>query len=602
MPTPEPGLNPCCKVSLSNNLLKCSKCGALLIRITLQPKQREILERVMARGPNVATKLGGGGSRGSAKTRCGRDIALYVAFNFPGVTVCVVMRNLDDVVENYVEKYRLERPELMKYYYGSSPPEFAFPPELGGSRIIFRYGDSLDDITELQRGPEWFFLIVEQAEQYSERELIELNIPNRWTGKHAGAGAAKTLYLFNPGGQGTGYLRRVFYLGQYKENENSGDYWFQPMFGWDNYEWFRQEVSTVTMLDGSVMPLTFENFYALPGDVPSPGDGGYDAEWLKAVPNHYRFKIFVTQTSEGRKMWAKPENIRLGDLFGRFDKMAGQYFSEVWDEKLCTLTSQQIDSMVPYYWPCWLSGDWGFGHYSAFYWFCTGKLSPGQAQQFLGITTYWPIDVAIIYRELIPPQRTPEAVIGKMIVDATPTSERAELRKWVMGSDVEIAPRFANHTIKEMIEASTVDHGMPRITRAQDGKGSRAINARLLWNMLGRTSAMRGPTPPVDKPDDKAPPLLIISRECPALIASIPLIISSEKNPDDFEKLETMEDDILDACKYGAAEYVAVRLVAPREVRREEAINRMETQQGRYIEMLKFDLKEEQTGRRGHRR
>ena len=39
------------------------------------------------------------------------------------------------------------------------------------------------------------------------------------------------------------------------------------------------------------------------------------------LPNIFdiSFKIFVTKTDEGRKHWRKPESLRMGDLFGRFD-------------------------------------------------------------------------------------------------------------------------------------------------------------------------------------------------------------------------------------------------------------------------------------------
>ncbi len=592
---------PKCSRAVEQSQVKC-KCGALLLRLSWQPKQRQLVELAWALGPDVPTKLGYGGSRGSSKSRAGRDLALFFAFSIPRITIYVVTRNLDKADENYIQKYRIERPELMQYYRAAKPPSFEFPEDLGGSRIVFRYGDTLDDLIGVGRGPEAYIIIVEQAELFSEAELDEINKPNRWPG--APAGATKTVYLFNPGGPGTDYLRRVFFVKQYKGTERPGDFAFIQAYGWDNYEWFREEVPEV---DGK--PLTFEYFYALPGDCPANPDGKYDDKWLATLPDNHRFKIFVTRTSEGKKYWGKSDATKLGDLFGRFDLFAGQYFAGVWDERLCVLPSRVVDAMVPYWWPPWVSMDWGFGHYCAVYWLCTGKLSPSQAWEFLQIDTDWPLDVVIVYRELVT-QRTAEVDLAKKIVEMTPERERAEIRKFVAGSDTKTTDRWAPHTVRELIDSVTVPAGFPPIRGAQDGPGSRVINARLLYEGFRRTSSMRGENPPKDRPEEKTAPLLLISAECPQLIAAVPLLITDEKKVEDVQKLETVADDCFDSCKYGYAEYLAVRDLAPREVRRAEtweaagsnASDAAERNTARAMAMRRFDHDEEQQERRGRKR
>lgn len=591
---------PNCGKSCTNETLICKHCMQLILRITFQPKQREMFDLFRKTGPNVATKLGFGGSRGSAKSRFGRDLALACCRLYPGATVFIVARNFSNLDENYVEKYRLERPEMMRYFHASAPSEFAFPADLdglGGSRIAFRYGDTVKDITQLERGPEALLVIVEQAEQFSEKELQQLNTPNRWP--NAEPGAAKTVYLFNPGGPGSSYLQRVFYLKQYQGTEKPSDFAFIQTFGWDNWAWFQNECPDIPDADA---------FYRLHGEIPPCPSGRYDSEWLAAVPDHYRFKIFVNRTSEGRKMWAKPESIRMGDLFGRFDAFAGQYFAGVWNERLIVINEATVDGLSQYWWPIWLSGDWGFGHNAAFYWFCTGKISPTQAWDWLQIDTEWPLDIVIVYREYVPPQRTAEPDLGKGLVERTPKAEREALQRWVMGSDVNTQPRFSEHTIKEMIEAVTEPAGMPRIRNANCGKDTRVNNARMCYEMLRRTCSMRSEVPLRDRPDDKTAPLMLISAECPVLIKAIPSLITDEDKPEDVKKLVTVDDDAFDAWKYGCAEYLDVRNAAPREVRRAEAMDRaggdsaeaVNTQ--RYLNMLKFDHEEQMGERRGKRR
>ena len=97
--------------------------------------------------------------------------------------------------------------------------------------------------------------------------------------KGVGPGVCKRIYTFNPGGIGTAYLRRVFHLRDFMDNERAGDFLFIQGFGWDNYEWFRSEID-----------IGMGEFYQI-----SSAD---------------RFELFVTKTSEGRKMNALPKHRR----------------------------------------------------------------------------------------------------------------------------------------------------------------------------------------------------------------------------------------------------------------------------------------------------
>lgn len=524
---------PSCKRPVDKSAIKCPGCGRLQVVINFQPPQWEVVDKMRALGPDVATKLAAGGSRGSTKSRLGRDLALLGAFENHNKTIYVILRNYGDIEDIWLKKYRLERPQIMQYWHGTEI-EFRFPTDLGGSTVAFRAADTHEDVVQMTRGPEAFWVIVDQAEMFTAEELQMINGYARWPS--AEPGQVKTLYLFNPGGRGAYYLRRVFYLRTFEETENPSDYWFRPMFGFDNWYWYEKEVPE----------LTYDSFWKLTAGVPPCLDGVYDNAWLDTVPDHYRFKLFVTRTSEGRKQWEKPYSVRLGDLFGSFDKFAGQYFGDVWDERLCVIKPAVVDALIPYWVPCWLSGDYGFGHYACFHWFCISKLSPDTAAKYLGIETDLPVEVVIAYREYSPPLRTSEPELGQAIVDRTPVPERRALRKFVMGSDVNKTLRFADHSIKEMIEAITVPAGLPEIQNAHAEKGSRAVNARLLWNMIRQTKIRRsGAKADVEK---NGVPLLLISAECPHLISGIPLMNTDPKNVESFEKIESVYDASLDSC------------------------------------------------------
>ena len=104
---------------------------------------------------------------------------------------------------------------------------------------------------------------------------------------------------------------------------------------------------------------------------------------------------------------------------------------------------------------------------------------------------------------------------------------------------------------------------------------------------------------------------MLISAECPELIAALPVLLADPKKPGDFQKIAQRADDCADSFKYGCAEYASVKSQAPREVRLQEAmehasVSRDGTEdainQNKYMAYLKFNRAERQSERRGRRR
>lgn len=270
------------------------------LNIWLQPKQRLFRDMMRASGVEAATRLGMGGSRGSAKSGGLRRVAIELALEYPETATYVVRRVRQDLIENYVEKIKIEFPAVHDWYK-AGPTEYAFP---NGSRIVLKYAENTGDVDRISYGPECTWLLVDQAEQFSENELLSLKICNRWP--NFAPNLSKSAFLFNVGkGIGAGYLRRIFHLKRYRQDsdglarEHAEDYDFIHCFSWDNFEWFRGQVD-----------IDRDEFYTLSSED--------------------RFALFVTQTTEGRKMNALPEHRRKGELLGMFDSFSGQYFSDVW--------------------------------------------------------------------------------------------------------------------------------------------------------------------------------------------------------------------------------------------------------------------------------
>src|SRR5574340_558344 len=175
----------------------------------------ELLKLIQAEGDSVATWIGYGGARGGGKSDAIRRVMLArrLAVGMERTTGFIIRRNFGDLYENHIVKFMEHWPELNKYY-SAQHKEYQFS---NGSRIAFRYADTLQEIQQLSRGPEAMDVFIDQAEQFSDQELLWLHTPNRWPGSRPGQ--CKTVLTFNPGGVGTEFLRRIFHLRQFRGEE-----------------------------------------------------------------------------------------------------------------------------------------------------------------------------------------------------------------------------------------------------------------------------------------------------------------------------------------------------------------------------------------------
>jgi len=500
---------------------------AFALDIALQPKQEQLLRLMRATGPKVATWIGFGGARGGAKTGGIRRVMLQRRFENPGTTGFIIRRNWGDIVETFIEKYKLEFPQISQFYHDGRK-EFRFP---NGSRLAFKYGDTLKEIEQVARGPEAFDLAIDQAEQFTEQQLILLHTPNRWPG--AAPGAVKTILGFNPGGAGTAFLRRVFWLKQYQGKEQPHEYAFIQAYGWDNYEWFRGECN-----------VDVKTFYSLPSEK--------------------RFDLFISETSEGRKMNALPEYLRLGELLGRFDNFAGQYFSGVWDESKCVITASDTQRIVQPWWKHWTSMDWGFKHWACQHWYASGKLGPDQLREYFGTISDYPLDVVIVKREHVA-QGVGEPDLALECVARTPEDEIKQIKAHFLSPDA-FAKRGSARTIAEQMDEVFTMHGLPKAWPADD---DRIGGWRFMYNCFRQTCQVIGKS--VSRETALSGfPLLLISANCVETISAIPMLVHDPKKTEDVEKQDTVADDVADCLRYGIKSMMNPHRKAPIEVRQKE--------------------------------
>lgn len=269
--------------------------------IAFQPKQRQLLEMVEATGIDVPTTIGFGGPRGGGKSGAARRAMLKRRLDNPMTDGVILRRVLQDLRDNQIYQMWKDFPVLEDLFHGQTT-ELRLA---NGSKIMFRYAETTDDVKRKFWGPEYFDIFVDQAEQFTEEELRMIALAAR--NPDAATNAPKTVLFLNPGGIGSQYLRRVFWKKSYKPEERPGDFAFLIPYGWDNYVWFRQDIPE---LDESA-------FYRL--------------------PERERFDLFIKRTTYGRKLNSLPPGLREGHLLGNFDKFSGQFFGGAWDDKLCVI-------------------------------------------------------------------------------------------------------------------------------------------------------------------------------------------------------------------------------------------------------------------------
>lgn len=471
----------------------------------------------------------------------------------PGTFGCIVRRTWPDLERNHVQRYFLECPELREMWH-EGKKKFVLP---NSSEIHFMFAENQQEVDQKFWGPEFYDIMVDQAEQFSEQELTTIKTCNRWPG--AAVGECKTGLFFNPGGVGTEFLRRVFAHKKFHDNERPEDYAFVHLFGWDNYVWFEP------------LGISAKDFYALPAMC--------SAEEFSLDCRCCRFHVFITQTGEGRKLNALPASLRAGHLLGSFDSFAGQYFAGVWDESKLILTRQQEEILIQPWWHRWVAHDDGFVHNASIGWGASGKVSPKLFHDVFRKEIPEAVEVVVVYRSWAEKEIEETALVRKCIAQM-PEHEKKRLSRYFLSVDA-WEKNSQGHSTAERIAGELRLQGVP--CYPEQAHNARIGGWRLLYAMMKKTGdVLAGRMNPTREGDDfeaegggysVKTPLLFISADCENLIQSIPLLIRDNKHPgraEDVLKTPTDADDDGDMLRYLCASMLAAQQTAPLEVRAQE--------------------------------
>lgn len=169
--------------------------------------------------------VGYGGARGGGKSWSVRTKATLLATNFNGIRILIMRQTYPELEKNHITQFKaLLVPKVAKY--NKTEKQLKFP---NGSIIDFQYCRNDSDLTSIQ-GAEYDVIFIDEATNFSEFQLKAIAACCRGVNDFP----KRVYYTCNPGGQGHGYIKRVFIDKHYEEGEDPDEYSFTQALVQDN--------------------------------------------------------------------------------------------------------------------------------------------------------------------------------------------------------------------------------------------------------------------------------------------------------------------------------------------------------------------------------
>ena len=172
-----------------------------------------------------------------------RTKAVLLAARYPGIRMLIVRRTYPELIENHI---RILRNELCNKNnrlatYNSQDKALTFN---NGSFLKFAYCKNDADLGNIQ-GIEYDVIFLDEASQLSEYQMKAIAACIRGVNDFP----KRIYYTCNPGGQGHGYIKRVFIDRQFLPSENPDDYVFIQALVDDNTALMEAQPDYVAFLD-----------------------------------------------------------------------------------------------------------------------------------------------------------------------------------------------------------------------------------------------------------------------------------------------------------------------------------------------------------------
>lgn len=183
----------------------------------INPKQVKFMQA-------KAKNIGFGGARGGGKSWAVRTKAIILALSYPGIRQLIVRRTYPELVNNHINQLKAATVSVARYNEKDKVLKFQ-----NGSSINFMYCARDADLDRLQ-GVEYDVIFLDEAGQLSEFQMKSIGACVRGVNPFP----KRMYYTMNPGGQGHGYLKRIFIDRKFNMSEDPDDYTFIQSLVGDN--------------------------------------------------------------------------------------------------------------------------------------------------------------------------------------------------------------------------------------------------------------------------------------------------------------------------------------------------------------------------------
>lgn len=170
--------------------------------------------------------IGFGGARGGGKSWAVRVKAILLALEYAGINMCIVRKTYPELEVNHIKQLKAMTLNNIARYT-QQKKELTFR---NGSTVKFQYCRNDTDLDNFQ-GAEYDVIFIDEATQFSEHQLKVIAACCRGVNDFP----KRIYYTCNPGGQGHGYIKRIFIDKEYKDDEKPEDYTFIQSLVTDNY-------------------------------------------------------------------------------------------------------------------------------------------------------------------------------------------------------------------------------------------------------------------------------------------------------------------------------------------------------------------------------
>ena len=250
--------------------------------------------------------VGYGGARGGGKSWAVQQKAKLLALRYGGIKILIVRRTYKELMNNHINTLCSELNGIARY--NRTDKVFTFP---NGSTISFGYCANDGDLLQYQ-GAEYDIIAIDEATQLSEYQLKTITACLRGVNDFP----KRIYYTCNPGGQGHGYIKRIFVDKVYEDGENPEDYTFIQALVHDNEALMNKQPDYIKQLE-AMPPKIREAWLHGKWDIYE----GQFFEEFRIVPDEERCKAAGITTEEAcsQRRWThviEPFDLNRGECRG----------------------------------------------------------------------------------------------------------------------------------------------------------------------------------------------------------------------------------------------------------------------------------------------